>query len=372
MCKKRVSSLMKRLIAGCMAMAIVVSGIKVLPNTAKAADDAAGISYEQLEMGRYWNAENKTAPVKPNCVFAGWYTKDERDEFAAIKEAEGIPTSKTTYAKFVPAYVLSVKTQVEAKAEIESSEAADKGDDFSTFMRVLSSVDSGNYQNVGFEIFLGDNEVELELDAFTKVYDGLKLSATDKDAIYPEDVFGEASDYFTALDLKNIKATKFSSKIYIRPYWTTLDGTKVEGLARNVRVEDKYTDYKYVSVPINLLTDGVNPVKVAAGMVEVTYDATKAVVAKDAQGNYRIDTGRLLKDMEYNVIPPAAGETTGKIIFAGSGIDTTEEIMADGLYANIRFQSATDAKLTESDLNLTKTAKEFCDWEENTETVTAW
>lgn len=369
MCKKRVSSLMKRLIAGCMAMAIVVSGIKVLPNTAKAEDDAAGISYEQLEMGRYWNAKNKTAPVKPNCVFAGWYTKDESDEFAAIKEAEGIPTSKTTYAKFVPAYVLSVKTQVEAQAEKES-DATDKPE--STFMRVLSSVDSGNYQNVGFEVLLGDREVELKVEAFTKVYNGLKLSATAEETIYPEDVFGKASDYFTALDLKNIKVEKFSNKIYIRPYWTTLDGTKVEGLARNVRVEDKYTDYKYVSVPINLLTDGVNPVKVAAGMVEVTYDATKAVVAKDAQGNYRIDTGRLLKDMEYNVILPAEGETMGKIIFVGSGIDMTKEIKADGLYANIRFKSATDAKLTESDLKLTKTAKEFCDWEENSEPVSAW
>ena len=371
MCKKRVSSLMKRLIAGCMAMAIVVSGVKVLPNTAKAAEDIVkdGIVYSPLDMETYWDVESKTAPVKPGCVFAGWYTKDESDEFTAIEEADGIPTNENTYAKFVPAYVLSVKTQVEAQAETKS-DATDKPE--STFMRVLSSVDSENYQNVGFEVLLGDKEVELKVEAFTKVYNGLKLSATATEIIYPEDVFGEASDYFTALDLKNIKATKFSSKIYIRPYWTTLDGTKVEGLARNVRVEDKYTDYEYVSVPINLLTDGVNPVKVAAGMVEVTYDATKAVVAKDAQDNYRIDTGRLLKDMEYNVIPPAAGETTGKIIFAGSGIDTTEEIMADGLYANIRFQSATDDKLTESDLNLTKTAKEFCDWEENTETVTAW
>lgn len=371
MSKKRVSNVMKTLIAGCMAMAIVVSGIAVLPDSAKAAEEIekGEIVYSPMDMGMYWNVEPKTAPVEPGYVFAGWYTKDESDEFTAIIEADGIPTNEITYAKFVPAYVLSVKTQVEAQAETES-DAIDKPE--STFMRVLSSVDSGNYQNVGFEILLGDKEVELEVEAFTKVYNGLKLSATAQEAIYPEDVFGEASDYFTALDLKNIKAAKYSSKIYIRPYWTTLDGTKVEGLARNVRVEDKYTDYKYVSVPINLLTDGVNPVKVAAGMVEVTYDATKATVAKDAQGNYRIDTGRLLKDMEYNVIPPAAGETMGKIIFVGSGIDMTEEIKADGLYANIRFQSTTDVKLSEGDLNLTKTAKEFCDWEENTETVTAW
>ena len=284
-------------------------------------------------------------------------------------QENGIPTGKTTYAKFVPAYVLSVKTQVEAAAET-ASDATDKPEN--TFMRVLSSVDSGNYQNVGFEILLGDNEYKVDVPTITKVYAGLKLSADAVSAIYPENVFGAASDYFTAFDLEDIKQAKFSSKIYIRPYWTTLDGTKVEGMARNVRVEDKYTDYKYISVPVNLLTDGADPTEVAAGRVEVTFDASKAKVAKDNDGNYKIDTGRLLTEMEYHVIEPAEGETTGKIIFVGNGEDITKAIKADGLYVNIRFQSATEDKLTESDLNLTKTAEDFCDWDENSENVTAW
>lgn len=355
-----------------MAMAVIVTGNIVLPKTVKAAEDIVKgeIIYSQMDMATYWSESSKTAPVKEGHIFAGWYTIDANSEPTPIIEADRIPEDTDTYAKFVPSYVLSVKTQVEKKAEIASTDT--KPD--STFMRALSSVDSGNYQNVGFEILLGNSEKVLQVEPITKVYEGLKLSAedADEDAITPNDVFGNAATAFIALDLKNIQSKQFSSKIYIRPYWTTLDGTKVEGLAKNVRVEDKYTDYQYVSVPINLLTDGANPAQVAAGMIEVTYDATKAKIATDASGKMKIDTGRLLKEMEYRVIPPAAGETTGKIIFVGNGIDVMKAIEADGLYANIRFKSISGEKLKESDLTLTKTAKKFCDWEENSKTVIAW
>lgn len=368
--KKFVSKLMKKMVTGCLVVAMIVSGVVMLPKTVKAEDIVAekGIIYSPMTMSTYWSAEGtKTAPVKPDYVFAGWYTADENKKVTPIKQADDIQAGETTYAKFVPAYVLSVKTQVEVAAE-KASDATDKPE--STFMRVLSSVDSGNYQDVGFEILLGDGEVEREVEPITKVYAGLKLSATDSNTIYPENIFGEASDYFTALDLEGIVTEKFSTKIYIRPYWTTLDGTKVEGLARNVRVEDKYTDYRYVSVPINLLTDGATPTEIAAGVVEVTFDASKAKVATDANGNYKIDTGRLLKEMEYNVI--VQGEK-GKIIFVGNGTYVNEAIEADGLYANIRFQNVEEGqKLTESDLQLTKEAKEFCDWKEDTASVTAW
>ena len=368
--KKFVSKLMKKMVTGCLVVAMIVSGVVMLPKTVKAAEDIVkenGIIYSPMNMSTYWSAEGtKTAPVKPDYVFAGWYTADENQEVTPIKQADIISEGETTYAKFVPAYVLSVKTQVEADAET-TSDATNKPE--STFMRVLSSVDSGNYQDVGFEILLGDGEVEKKVDPITKVYAGLKLSADAEETIYPENVFGAASDYFTALDLEGIVTEKFSTKIYIRPYWTTLDGTKVEGLAKNVRVEDKYTNYEYVSVPINLLTDGATPTEIAAGMVEVTFDATKAKVATDTNGDYKIDTGRLLTEMEYHVT--VQGEQ-GKIIFVGNGTDVTKAIEADGLYANIRFQSNTTEKLTESALNLTKTAKEFCDWGEDTASVTAW
>lgn len=132
-------------------------------------------------------------------------------------------------------------------------------------------------------------------------------------------------------------------------------------------MEDKYTDYQYISVPVNLLTDGADPTEVAAGMIEVSYDATKFEVATDTNGKEKIDTGRLLTEMEY-----AVDNVNGKITFVGNAVNYSDgDVKADGLYANIRFIKK-DSTAEESDLALTKTVKLFCDWEENTETVTAW
>ena len=375
MSEKRIKNYIKKIVAGCLVVAVIVAGMVVVPKTAEAEGNIVKgeIIYSPMNMGTYWSTDAKTAPVMADHVFAGWYIADESNEFTAIKEADCIPESATTYAKFVPSYVLSVKTQVEKKAEITSNEAATKINDeenFSTFMRVLSSVDSGDYQNVGFEILLGDAETVLEVEPITKVYAGLKLSATDTEPITPGSVFGTAAEYFTALDMKNISIQSFSSKIYIRPYWTTLDGTKVEGLAKNVRVEDKYTDYEYFSVPVNLLTDGAKPVEVAAGMVEISYNAEMFDVATDANGNEKIDTGRLLTEMEYVV-----DSVNGKIKFVGNVANYSDgDVKTDGLYANIRFISKPEYKESakESDLALKKEVIEFCDWEENPETVIAW
>ena len=370
-------NLAKKIVAGGLA-AVIVSGMVAIPKLVKAAEDIVDgkIIYSQMDMAKYWSTGTKTAPVKENYIFAGWYTADANNEVTAIKEAEGIPADATTYAKFVPAYVLSIKTQVEKDAEMLSTEVANKGDNFSTFMRVLSSVDSGDYQNVGFEIILGnEGTTTFDVKPITKVYAGLKLSETDTDdeIIRPNKVFGEAATYFTALDLEGINIKSFSSKIYIRPYWTTLDGTKVEGLAKNVRVEDKYTNYRYLSMPVNLLTDGATPTQIAAGILEVSYDATKFDGAKDANGKARIDTGRLMSEMEYNIILPAEGETMGKIVFSGN-VETAKDVKeADGLFANIRFirkDGYNDAK--EADLLIDKEVQSFCDWNETLQTVIAW
>ena len=376
--EKKVMNLAKKIVAGCLALSVIAAGIVVTPKTAKAEENILKdeIIYSPMDMKTYWSEAAKTAPVLEDYVFAGWYTADENENVTAIKAAAGIPKNTTTYAKFVPAYVLSVKTQVQKEAEMQSTEVDNKGDNFSTFMRVLSSVDSGDYQNVGFEIILGnEGTTTLDVEPITKVYAGLKLSATDTDdkIIRPNNVFGEAANYFTALDLKDINIKSFSSKIYIRPYWTTLDGTKVEGLAKNVRVEDKYTDYRYLSMPVNLLTDGASPKEIAAGILEVSYDATKFEVATDANGKARIDTGRLMSEMEYNIILPAEGETMGKIVFSGN-VETAKGVKeADGLFANIRFIRKDGYKdANEADLLIDKEVQSFCDWNETLQTVIAW
>ncbi len=363
MSKKSIKDIMKQVVAGCLAAFMIVTGFILIPQKAKAAEDIVKdeIVYTPMDMATYWSVEKKTAPVKPDYIFAGWYTADASKNVTAIKAENGIPEGTTTYAKFVPSYVLSVKTQVETKAEVASTDTKPE----KTFLRVLSAVDSGDYTNVGFEILLGNKETVLAVDPITQVYAGLKLSKDAEQVVYPNVEFGDAAKYFIALDLKDIQTASFSSKIYVRPYWTTLDGTKVEGLAKYVRVEDKYTDHKYLSVPVNLLTDGANPIKMAAGMVEITFNSEKFEVAT-VDNNAKIDTGRVLPEMKYAI-------TEGKIKFVGNATTTGTDVTADGLYANVRFQKkAGFENATEDDLNLEIKAKKFCDWAEELKEVTAW
>lgn len=360
----------KKLILGCLASALVLS---VMVFTPQAADSEGNIVkgeivYAPCDMNGYWKGDSKVAPVKPGYIFAGWYIADSAENMTALQETElkegELPAD--TYAKFVPAYVLSVKTQVETKAEVKSTDA--KPD--STSMRLLTAVDSGAYQEIGFEILYGDAEKKgTDTTPITKVYKRMKMTSdSNEKAISAKEVFGDAAEYMAALDINKINVKSFASKIYVRPYWKTLDGTKVEGLSKNVRVEDKYTDHRYLSIPVNLLTDGVNAVSVAAGQVEVRYDKDKFQVATDANGNAKIDIGRLLKEMNYRV-----DEKNGKIIFVGNGEDITKLIKADGLYANIRFERKDGFDTaTEADLTIQKKAGMFCDWQENEKTVTAW
>lgn len=359
------------MVIGCLVSAFVLSVTVVIP---KAADETGTITdgkieYVPCDMTPYWKAAGKSAPVKENFIFAGWYTADAEGEVTALQETElkegQLP--ENTYAKFVPSYVLSVKTQVETKAEVAST-ATDKPSE--TSMRLLTAVDSGAYQEIGFEILYGVSELKgTDTKPITKVYKSMKMTSDDKEKpVTAKDTFGEAAEYLAALDIKTIKQGSFASKIYVRPYWKTLDGTKVEGLSKNVRVEDKYTDNRYISVPINLLTDGADAVTVAAGQIVVSYDKGKFQVATDTEENAKIDTGRLLKEMNYRV-----DEQNGKIIFAGNAENVTDIIKADGLYANIRFIRKTGYEdATEADLKLEKKTVMFCDWSEQEKTVSAW
>lgn len=355
---------MKKSIVSCLLIVSMIMGLAMFSVTSNAEDNT--IKYDKMDMSSYW--EDRKAPVKSGYVFGGWYTSQDEQKYTALKEADiekNEISEGNVYAKFVPANVLSVKTVVEKAAEVPSN-SVDKP--AKTVLRILSAVDCKEYRSVGFEIYFADRTIPETTPETTKVFSGLKLKE-DGDTITPEEIFGAPADYFIALDVDSVQQSSFSKNVYARPYWVTMDGTKVMGLAKNIRVEDKYSDYRYLSVPINLLTDGANPVGVAAGKVTMTYDATKFTVAKE-DDTYRIDTGRLLKEMGYKV---QEENGVGTITFIGNGIDKNTAITADGLFANVRFQRLDNtATTTEADLNLTKTSVEFCDWSETPKTVDVW
>lgn len=329
---------------------------------------------ETSDMEKYWSANGgeAKAPVKQGYVFAGWYTSSDAENFTALKEADidpnAIPTTNT-YAKFVSDDILSVKTMVEGKIETASSnilsaQDGDDSDDYTDF-RFLSAVDSKNYQEVGFEYSLGGGATNTK--SMTKVWSKLKTSPKADGTIEAKDIFGTSADAFIALDVSDVYEVNFDKVVYVRPYWVTMDGTKVMGMAKNVRVEDKYTDYSYVSVPVNLLTDGESPALIAGGKVTLTYNHTDYSVVKNGSGNM-VDTGRILPELECYV-----NETTGTITIVANSDKVNTNVLADGLFANIRFQHKTDPQngtLANVDLQIKSSTTEvgFCNWAEQDQT----
>ena len=352
--KKRKKYCTKRVAAGALAVLFIALGFMFKSGTADAAEESVGeLIYDNtLKMADYWSADGmKTAPVKEGYVFGGWYQKTDTG-FAALEEI-----ADEAYAKFVPAYVLSVKSQIEKNAE--------DGTAASTFLRLVTTVDSTEYRNIGFDIWL-NNTTQLEnVPVITKVYTSLK---NDEGDITPSTAFGGASSKFAVLKLTQISSVNYQKIIYVRPYWTTLDGTKVEGLARYIRVEDGFTSNKYISVPINLLEEK----SVAAGILELSYADYKDIleVAADDSGNYKIDAGRVLPVMSYYVDTAA-----GTIKIVGNSANVNEYKKTESIFASVRFRvkdGVADENIPEKFI-FTMTEGNFCDWQsEFVDAVKAW
>lgn len=354
--REKISCLVRKLVAGTLAVGMIVAGMVIVPKEADAAvvvDQVIYEEYAKTDMEKYWTTSSKKAPVMEGYVFGGWF-QEASDESADNVEKLTSPDGNTTksciplteseltegvpekaYAKFVPAQVLSVKAQNLA-GTTEKTET--------TYVRVISSLDSKNYQKVGFDIWLAnqvqlfkndEEQTPLETD---KIYDGLLVGDEKRHAT---EIFGGVSKYVSVWQLTGINNSNFSKIIYVRPYWITMDGTKVEGLAKYVHIEDDYN--QYISVPVNLLTGD----EVAAGALNLKYDTELEFVGFEA--------GRLLPEMNYS-----HNESSKTIKMIGNAKEVSDTVYADGIYANLRFKKPSE----DTNFEIDKTSIQFYNWDE--------
>lgn len=366
--KKNIMSSVKKLTAGVLAVGIVITGIVVNPKQADAAVVEDKVIYvhdnENYNINDYWNADStqRTVPVKEGYVFGGWFEaadsnvkgaeKAEGTEnyYAPLTEEElkkSVPES--AYAKFVPSQVLSVKAQngvAEGGTPITSADKISSTNPM--WVRVMTSIDSTNYDRIGFDIYLAnktrpknsaDGTYILET---SKVFSGLYVGDAEEPTSANE-IFGGVSEYVCVWKLNKIDTPSNADKIiYVRPYWYTMDGTKVNGLAKYVHIEDQYMGY--VSVPINLLGGEA----VAAGAVKLTYDNGDS----SALQLIGFEAGRIFPEMSYSY--------TNKTINMVGNTDQTVGEFNDGetIYANLRFAEP------DVDTDFEITYGQFCDWVE--------
>ena len=368
--KKQVMSIVKKLTVSVLAVGMIVAGIVASPKKV-AAEDTATI-YDKVIYVRYdaedietnyWTADKKTAPVKEGYVFGGWFEQVEAETDHTETYTEGDETtyynplttvSGVAYAKFVPAQVLSVKAQNEAKVtKSYIDNFANEQDSF--YIRVMSSLDSANYNKVGFDIYLANwlkvykDGVEgvsttKEATESDKIYSGVKEGTETKTA---QQIFGGVSKYVSVWQLDKINYKENVELInYVRPYWETKDGTKVNGLAKYIHIEDEYLEY--INVPVNLLGGE----DIAAGAVNMTYTGADA----GSLELVKFEEGRIFSEMKYNY----SGNTVKMVGTTNLEVGKYQE-EGETIYANLRFKQPT----VNTEFNITDDENTFCDWNEN-------
>ena len=193
----------------------VVQNVKAANNVIEQTDNIAKVAY----IGTEYQGLNGGVPTLEGYIFSGWYTQEDCGVANVLKEAPG--DSDTVYAKFVKKDVLSVKVQLRYGTNMDSEY---------TKIRLITSVDSLNYQEVGFDFSCSTKTVYTTLFGYS----------SDSQQSYQPSSISTASNYFMVQNVTNFPQELFQTTITVTPKWTTLDGTTVAGEARTFKIQDVF------------------------------------------------------------------------------------------------------------------------------------
>lgn len=328
----------KKSVTFLLAVAMMAGALLVTSTETKAAEKGIvttpeGIKYVQYDasdciLGRA--PEFSGVDEDYGYLFGGWYIEhdDIYNPVTTRSEIDNMETGDKLYAKFVPAYVMSVKCQ---------NFAGTKSNSTKTDMRIVSSVDSLNYDHYGFDLYMmtkksdgtytvkvmGVDGTQNTTHTYRRysVYDSMD-AASPRITYQPSDLFGDAAKYFTVWRIGDIPLKAFDRIIGVKPYWVTLDGVKVYGLSRYAHVEDAFNNY--INVPINLQ----NKEGVAAGKLTVKYDKNKYTL----EGT---ECGKMFEE-----ITSINYSDTGRIECVGnvSASNISKNKASNDIYINLRFK----------------------------------
>jgi len=356
--KRGLLKTMKKVVAGIAAATMVISGIGSGPKEVNATNSVSDkvkfveVAYETfktfIDSGEAPMYEENSSSY--GYLFGGWYA--EASEETPLKSSDAVEKNAAVYAKYVPAYVMGVKCQNHSQA----------AENVKTSMRVVSSIDSVLYSEVGvvIEKITLDNgnctKVTTVSNSAVKAYRG-NFSVYNSEGIQvanytPKQVFGAESEFFTAVNLVNI--SNYDMLICVQPYWITLDGTRVEGLSRYVRVNDGLEGY--VSIPINLKS----ATDVAAGLITVDYSC----LAEDGYKLYAVEGGTVFGEMASKI-----DEANHIVKCVGNVNDISANTESDDIFVSLRFAVPSGtARIYAEDkfYNLTVNAVDFTDISEST------
>jgi uncharacterized repeat protein (TIGR02543 family) len=182
----------------------------------KHVDAVKTVPYKDGTIRTYRTEGNYTAPTLEGYLFAGWFTDDACTK--ALARDAVVDNTTTYYAKFVDKNAMTLKRQITENTTLSSQ---------TTNLRLVTTLDSLDYSGYGFLVTIGGTPKDLGL--YTTGYRSLNASKV----TYQPNIISAASQYFATVTIKGFSATAISKNVSItvRPYWVTLDGTKVLGVS---------------------------------------------------------------------------------------------------------------------------------------------
>lgn len=358
---------------GILAFVMSLALLTAVPQKIQAA--GTGTQYQAVAESEFAACFGKTAPVctlsDESCgyLFAGWY--NDGDASSPIRVAADVQDATKITAKFVPARLTGIACQNKVDAA-ESSATK-------TNMRIVSTVDSTNYQAVGFNVYGRSQKTDGTWQEWkmyeyaasgdknkaesSKVYSGLKTyhlengtAVADDTITKPEDVFGSdaAGFLFTTISLSSIPKANYSTTIAVKPYWITLDGTYVEGIGEFDRVQDGIDGIVNVSVNLKNTSD------IAAGLLSVEIPDGFTFVSAEC--------GRVFDEM-------TAEQDGNRIKCVGNVADVGNTKKPNEVFVNLKLKKTGEAAIAAGTtrFKVSIPSDGFCDISEQlTTTVCAW
>ena len=316
---------MKKALATLLAFAMIVTGFLCLnPNASevKAATTTSEHGTFKAVPKTEWKEDNDGVPELDGYLFAGYY-KDE-DCAKANRASKG----NATHAKFVSDDMLDVKAQVTNGMVSVSDVEAYEG---KYVIRFVSSVESLNYKNIGFELEYTNDEGEVVKlrNTTSKVFKRIESTTgaangeIDEYSFSPK-VVGEDSEYFMTAKLP-VDVEDKAVTYKVRAFWTTFDGTEVMGKTRCVSVNDGNNDIVNMVAEANAqLKEGADYTATYGPNADGTgADAAKVeVLSSDANGytNIRVTlasgtTATGLKSATKFIIKDAEGNQVATAVY---------------------------------------------------------
>ena len=139
-------------------------------------------------------------------------------------------TTGYAYAKFIDARCLTVKWQMPEGFTTEDS---------STSIRLISSLDCGNYQSMHIVLEFADYDKIIKDGEITRLLDTLNgYVGENQIAFTPQEVFCDDSKYFAAYTINGMPKALYNYNLKAYVYIVTQDGTTVVGEATTFKVAE--------------------------------------------------------------------------------------------------------------------------------------